>query len=205
MDSQEDADVIWTIYWGGFVISVGFQFLCFLVAFKLQTEHFYDLMGGVNSLLLVVWSLLYEKGNKVFTGPSSSRLWAVACLFAISRFWLLAFLWWRAGARGGDTRFETIKPHFFQFLAAWMTQAVWVFAIAMPMLFVNGFPGGSAIHTALDYFCVVGFPFGLLLQISSDVQKAYWVSNGRKGGFCTVGWWKYSRHPNYFGEILMWW
>jgi steroid 5-alpha reductase family enzyme len=205
MDFQGDAGVLWTIYWGGLVISVVFQFACFLVAFKLQTEHFYDLMGGVNSLILVAWSLLYKNGNKDFSGASSSRLWAFSILFAISRFWLLAFLWWRAGARGGDSRFETIKKDFFQFLACWMLQATWVFCIAMPMLFVNGFPGPSGLHTGLDYFCVFCFPLALLTQITADIQKAHWVAAGREGGFCTVGLWKYSRHPNYFGEILMWW
>jgi steroid 5-alpha reductase family enzyme len=202
-----DAGVIWTIYGGGLSISVLFQFLCFVVAFKLQTEHFYDLMGGVNSLILVAWSLFYKNGDKDFSGASSSRLWFVASLFALSRFWLLAFLWWRAGARGGDSRFETIKPNFFQFLACWMLQAVWVFCIAMPMMMITGFPGAgqSGIHTELDIFCAVGFPLGFLIQVSSDVQKARWVANGRKGGFCTVGWWRYSRHPNYFGELLMWW
>jgi len=205
MDPMQESDVIWTIYGGGFAISVVFQFLCFLVAFKYQTEHYYDLMGGVNSLILVAWSLLYKSSDKVFSGAASSRLWIFAGFFSLSRIWLLTFLWWRAGARGGDKRFETMKPFFFRFLTAWMLQAVWVFCIAMPMLFVNGFPGGSEINTGLDYFCVIAFPVGLLMQISSDVQKAQWVAAGRKGGFCTSGLWSYSRHPNYFGEILMWW
>jgi steroid 5-alpha reductase family enzyme len=37
------------------------------------------------------------------------------------------------------------------------------------------------------------------------VQKALWVKAGREGGFCQVGVWKYSRHPNYFAEMLQWW
>ena len=51
----------------------------------------------------------------------------------------------------------------------------------------------------------IGFALGLVIQVTSDAQKAQWVANGRAGGFCTVGFWKFSRHPNYFGEILMWW
>jgi steroid 5-alpha reductase family enzyme len=205
IDTQADASVVWAIYGGGFAISVVFQFLCFLVAYKLQTEHFYDLMGGVNSLILVAWSVLYKSGSKSFSSASSTRLWTVSCLFSLSRFWLLSFLWWRAGARGGDSRFETVKPFFFRFLAAWMVQAIWVFAIAMPMLFVNGFPRPAALSSGLDYFCAFCFPLALFMQISSDVQKAIWVAKGREGGFCTSGLWRYSRHPNYFGEILMWW
>ena len=38
----------------------------------------------------------------------------------------------------------------------------------------------------------------------ADIQKALWVKAGRSGGFCTVGVWSLSRHPNYFGEICQW-
>ena len=110
----------------------------FLVAFQLQTESFYDLMGGVNSLILVAWSLLYKRDIKSFDGGSASRKWTVTTLFALSRIWLLAFLCWRASARGGDGRFEELKKNFCQFLVTWMLQAIWVFSIALPMLLVNG-------------------------------------------------------------------
>lgn len=43
------------------------------------------------------------------------------------------------------------------------------------------------------------------VEALADFQKARWVKKGRQGGFCQVGIWKYSRHPNYFGEILQWW
>ena len=49
-------------------------------------------------------------------------------------------------------------------------------------------------------------PTGRILnRVAADVQKARWVRLGRPGHFCTVGLWQYSRHPNYFGEMLQWW
>jgi steroid 5-alpha reductase family enzyme len=51
----------------------------------------------------------------------------------------------------------------------------------------------------------LGFAAAIVMEISSDIQKTLWVERGRNGGFCTIGWWQYSRHPNYAGEILQWW
>ena len=45
--------------------------------------------------------------------------------------------------------------------------------------------------------------FGLAGEVISDAQKWWWIRNGREGGFCDTGLWKYSRHPNYASEILM--
>ena len=42
-------------------------------------------------------------------------------------------------------------------------------------------------------------------EVVADLQKTLWVRAGRRGGFCTAGVWHYSRHPNYFGEMLQWW
>ena len=46
--------------------------------------------------------------------------------------------------------------------------------------------------------------FGVAIEVVADVQKALWVKGGRTGGFCAVGVWRLSRHPNYFGEICQW-
>ena len=45
----------------------------------------------------------------------------------------------------------------------------------------------------------------LLLEMVADITKFRWVARGRPGGFCNIGVWRFSRHPNYFGEIMMWW
>jgi steroid 5-alpha reductase family enzyme len=61
------------------------------------------------------------------------------------------------------------------------------------------------VLTLVDWILLGGFLVSILLEIISDVQKTAWVENGRQGNFCRVGLWKYSRHPNYAGEIFQWW
>ncbi|CAE7293501.1 unnamed protein product, partial [Symbiodinium natans] len=59
--------------------------------------------------------------------------------------------------------------------------------------------------TWFDWVLVAGFAYAVAVEILADIQKAQWVQAGRPGGFCQVGVWAFSRHPNYFGEIFQWW
>lgn len=183
-------------------ITFGIQLSGFAVAFALQTETFYDILGGLNYLALALYSALIP-------GPSA---WAddphkvtMTVLFILSRSWLLLFLAWRAHERGGDSRFDEIKGKFGKFLTAWLVQGMWCFLISMPMIFVNSSSIYNKHFTPLDWISSIGFGLGISLELVADLQKAVWVKGGRQGGFCTRGIWKYSRHPNYFGEMLQWW
>lgn len=96
------------------------------------------------------------------------------------------------------------RETFFVFLFYWIFQAVWVFSISLPLFLVNS-SDHSAAFSVFDYITIIGFGIGVVLEVSADIQKTLWVKAGRQGNFCQVGVWKYSRHPNYFGEILQWW
>jgi steroid 5-alpha reductase family enzyme len=186
-------------------ITAGIQLSGFAVAFALQTEKFYDILGGVNFLTLGVYSAIdgeFEGGRWV----EDPRKIACTAIFTVSRLWLLLFLAWRAHERNGDARFDEVKSSFGWFLVYWIFQGLWVVMISLPVIFVNSsdIPNNTA-YTVLDFIGIIGFALGTLLEIFADVQKSLWVKAGRVGGFCTVGVWKYSRHPNYFGEILQWW
>jgi len=181
-------------------ISLAIQFLGFVVAFALQTEKFYDILGGVNSLALVAWSALYNR-----SWASDLHKTAVSAIFACSRSWLLLFLAWRAHERKGDARFDGVKDKFWEFLAFWMVQGAWVMLISMPVLFINSSSVYMPDFSLVDLMMLAGFGFGVVIEVIADVQKAAWVKRGRVGVFCQVGVWQFSRHPNYFGEILQWW
>jgi steroid 5-alpha reductase family enzyme len=190
------------VYGTSVAITFGLQLCGFGVAFTLGTESFYDILGGVNYLALAVWSAL-APGAASWAGDL--RKVTMTALFVCSRSWLLLFLAWRAHERGGDSRFDEIKTKFFTFLTAWLVQGMWCFLISMPMIFVNSSSIYQQTFTILDWITIIGFGVGVVIQIAADVQKAVWVKAGRVGGFCTKGVWKYSRHPNYFGEMFQWW
>jgi len=186
------------IYLVSIAITAGIQLSGFAVAFALQTEVFYDVLGGFNYLAIAIYSV-------TTSADTDPRKLAHTIIFVCSRAWLLLFLAWRAHDRKGDARFDGVKDKFWRFLLFWTVQGMWVFMISMPMLFVNS----SAVHKpqfdSFDWMTIIGFASGVVIEVLADVQKTMWVKRGRAGGFCGMGLWSFSRHPNYFGEILQWW
>lgn len=205
---MSDGDLIGSVLAYCAVITAFIQTLGFLHAFYFQTEKFFDALGGLNSLLYIPtawWVLQADKDlppeRGLFDGGPKT---VFSLLFGLSRGWLLLFLAWRAGERKGDGRFDAWKGDFAKFGAVWLLQAVWCLLIALPFIVVAGDATSEPQMSALAWLFAGMFLFGLVLEIAADVQKARWVKEGRKGGFCRVGLWRYSRHPNYFGEMLMW-
>lgn len=190
------------VYGTSVAITLGIQLSGFVVAYALQTETFYDILGGVNYLALALYSALIPGAVAWADDPHKVTM---TVSFICSRSWLLLFLAWRAHERGGDSRFDEIKGNFGKFLVAWLVQGAWCFLISMPMIFVNSSSIYNTNFSPLDWISSIGFGLGILLELVGDVQKAVWVKAGREGGFCTKGLWNYSRHPNYFGEMLQWW
>jgi steroid 5-alpha reductase family enzyme len=185
------------------IFTFGLQFAGFVVAYGLQTEKFYDILGSGNFLLLGIWSFFAS------SSPYAAVSAAATVLFVISRLWLLIFLGWRAHERKGDSRFDEVKNKAGIFLLYWMMQALWVYCISLPIIYINTIftleDDVSSTLTPYQVVFLIFFGACIFTEILGDIQKAVWVKKGREGGFCTVGLWKYSRHPNYFGEIFQWW
>ena len=206
------------------ILTFGMQFIGFTIAAILQTEIFYDILGGINFLALAVMSSFALFGDtNANTDNADGYKYAshhgiFVGLFAISRGWLLLFLAWRAHHRKGDSRFDGVKTIPSKFFVYWMVQAVWVYCISLPLLVVAATANGNTNATTnnnnnsndqlqVRYGLILllsGMALSIYTEIRSDITKAKWVAKGRPGGFCTDGHWKYSRHPNYAGEILTW-
>lgn len=97
---------------------------------------------------------------------------------------------------------DGVKNHRFHMLAEIMAQG---FA-NISVLALPGFIIATNTHSSLFSFELVGVFLWLVayvLESISDTQKLLFISKN-KGGVCNIGLWKYSRHPNYFSEWLVW-
>ena len=122
--------------------------------------------GGLNFLTIGIYSAVdgLEPNVSFF---SNTRKVTCTFIFLVSRLWLLLFLAWRAHERKGDSRFDEIKGNFVSFLIAWMFQAVWVFTISLPVIFVNGSDNvgadGDNSLSVLEYITIIGFGLGVII------------------------------------------
>jgi steroid 5-alpha reductase family enzyme len=105
---------------------------------------------------------------------------------------------------GKDGRFDEIKTSFFRFLMAWSVQGLWVSFTASAALAAIT----SGVRKELGWLAVIGslvWLFGFAFEVIADSQKNRFREDpANKGKFIQSGLWTKSRHPNYFGEIVLW-
>jgi len=172
------------------------QWLVFVPSFLRQTEHYYDLAGALTyaSVILLAAS---------FTNPDA-RGWVITALVLIWCGRLGGFLFLRVKRSGKDGRFDDLKPYWGRFLMAWTLQGLWVFVTLLAALIAVSSPGVSGwdVWATLGLFV---WAAGFAIEAVADHQKnAFKADPANQGRFIQQGLWAWSRHPNYFGEIVLW-
>lgn len=118
---------------------------------------------------------------------------------------LALYLFARVLKEGKDARFDDTRDNFWKFLAFWLLQMGTVWIISLPYVLMYS----SVYQPVLGWRDGIGialFVVGLTVETVSDAQKfSFKNREGNKKKMCMVGLWRYSRHPNYFGEALVWW
>lgn len=187
-----------------FAIAVGLafliQWLVFIPAYIFQTEKFFDLTGSITYITVTGVALCYSR----YSVPLDARSILLAVMVVVWAIRLGTFLFSRIQKAGKDDRFDELKPSFIRFLNVWTIQGLWVtFTLAAALVAIT-----TTTRKELDIFAVVGFLIwllGFIIEVVADAQKSRFNANpANKGKFIQTGLWSRSRHPNYFGEIVLW-
>ena len=183
------------------VLAFVIQWIAFLPAYIFQTEKFYDLTGSLTYLTVVWYALTFSSNH--FSDLSISNITIVLLI----TFWALrlgSFLFMRIHKDGEDKRFRSIKPSATQFFMTWTLQGLWVSLCSMCALTAISSESGVVVN-ALFYIGLALFVYGFSIEIIADKQKSRFRSiPENRDSFITTGLWAKSRHPNYFGEIVLW-
>ena len=179
------------------VISYAINYAVFVPSFLMKTEHYFDLTGSVTTVTLIVVAVASNS-------ETDTRSIVVAVMVLVWAVRLGSFLFLRAKETGGDSRFDTIKHHPLSFLSWWSLQALWVLAnIACALTILT-----TKDEKSFGVFAVIGtilWVVGFGIEVIADQQKKRFRRTvNTQGEFISTGLWALSRHPNYFGEILLW-
>jgi len=179
------------------VVALVVQWVVFVPSYLARTERFYDLTGSLTYLTLAALALALGP-------PADTRSWVLATLVAVWAARLGSFLFRRISSAGSDRRFDEMKTSFVRFLVAWTLQGVWVCFTAGAALAViasdRTAPWGLPSSAGLTLWAV-----GFTIEVVADRQKSRFRSRPEnEGRFISSGLWAWSRHPNYFGEIVLW-
>ena len=177
------------------------QWMAYIPAYVFQTEKFYDLTGSLTYLSVIWYALILASSD--FANANAANI-VIVLLISLWALRLGSFLFMRIHKDGEDKRFRTIKPSATKFFMTWTLQGLWVSLCSMCALTAISSDSGVVVN-ALFYFGLGLFIFGFSTEIVADNQKSKFRSfPENRDKFIASGLWAKSRHPNYFGEIVLW-
>lgn len=187
--------------------------------FTMQTALFFVAWAiKDNSIVDIFWSMGMAVPNLVILIYNGN--WHHRTIISLALVWVWAlrlFLHILVRHNGEDWRYQNFRKNW-RALGGYCAEVVLSYVIVFLLQgFFMTIVGGAAFFTALfssedDDLFVLEFVggavllFGLIFETIADMQLSYHIKKPEnKGKIIKTGLWRYSRHPNYFGEVVVWW
>jgi steroid 5-alpha reductase family enzyme len=175
----------------------------FLLALKKKDNSIVDIAWGLGFIGVAILTLFLSEGL-------TARQLIISVLIFIWGVRLALHIAIRKRGKGEDFRYAKwrrdwggwfVLRSYFQIF---MLQGVFLFIISLPIMLVN--ISSRLDLTGMDFLGVSVWLIGFFFEAVGDYQlKQFKQKVENKGKIITTGLWRYTRHPNYFGEVVMWW
>jgi len=180
------------------LVTVGYQLVFFIITALFRFDKVTDFAGSTNFVIIAVLTAALK-------GTWHFRQVVLTVLVVVWGLRLAVFLLMRILNWGEDKRFDEMRGNLGKLAVFWIFQAVWVWTVSLPVTIVNASDRNPSIE-ARDIIGWIMWVIGLSVEAIADQQKlAFKNSPSNRGKWCNVGLWSYTRHPNYFGEMFLWW
>lgn len=179
--------------------------LLWLLSVKLKNVSIVDLFWGVG---FVVVNAFYV----FMSGDLTIRKYIMLVLVTIWGLRLSSYLAWRNIGKGEDFRYQEFRRKYgpqrywwISYFQTFLLQGVLTMIISLPLLGVSMGNTSDSLNL-LDYCAILVWVIGFSFEAGGDYQLARFKKNPEnKGKVMCYGFWKYTRHPNYFGDSAVWW
>jgi steroid 5-alpha reductase family enzyme len=193
------------VYLTGLAVIVGLMTLLWLLSLVLENSSIVDPFWGTGFVLANwVYFALTPDG---FEG----RKWLISLLVTIWGLRLSIYLLWRNWGKGEDFRYQKFRQDagakywWYSYFQTFLLQGILLWIISAPLLAAN-YAATPDHLTLLDYLAVPVWALGFFFEATGDLQMARFKANAaNKGKVFDRGVWRYTRHPNYFGDATQWW
>jgi steroid 5-alpha reductase family enzyme len=194
----------WTIYLTSLAIILACMTALWIISVVLRDASIVDIFWGM-AFVISAWYAF----NQTPDGDPARKV-LVAGLATIWGLRLSLYLLWRNWGQGEDHRYQAFRQRYgperywwVSFFQVFMLQGVLAWVISSPLVGAQ-IQGGQL--NALDYLALIVWLIGLIFEAGSDLQLTRFRADpANQGRVLTSGFWRYSRHPNYFGDSAIWW
>ncbi len=181
-----------------FFVIIVLQIVFFVYAALKKTDKVTDLSYGLTFIIASIFTYIL---NIEYVSLFKTILLLLVSIWGIR---LSVYLFIRILKTGKDKRFDGVREDFKRFASFWILQAISIFIILLPTTYILI----SNENMSLNWISSIGLILavvGILIEGVADSQKFIFKNEVKnRGKWISTGLWKYSRHPNYLGEIMMW-
>jgi len=167
------------------------------------------------SIVDIFWGVSYVVINAFYvfnSGELNARKILILVLVSIWGLRLSIYLAIRNIGKGEDFRYQEFRRQYgvkrywwISYFQTFILQGVLIIIVSLPLLGISASDQGGDL-TLLDYLGIVVWIIGFAFEAGGDFQLSRFKKNpANKGKVLNTGFWKYTRHPNYFGDSTVWW
>jgi steroid 5-alpha reductase family enzyme len=193
------------IYFQALVVILTFMTMLWIASIILKNVSIVDLFWGIGFVITAAFYFIKTEGFE-------TRKIILMSLVTIWGFRLSLYLAWRNLGKGEDFRYREFRKKYgenrywwISFFQTFLLQGVLMWLISAPLLGAQyyGYNNPAGI---LDYSGIALWILGFIFETGGDFQLARFKADlSNKGKVLNYGFWRYTRHPNYFGDSSVWW
>jgi len=179
--------------------------MMWLISIPLKNVSIVDVFWGMGFVIVCAYYFLNTEGLE-------SRKILMMTLVALWGLRLSVYIGWRNYGKGEDFRYQQFRKNYgaerywwFSFFQVFLLQGVLIWIISAPLLAAQ-FYGSKMPLGWIDLVASIVWTIGFIFEAGGDFQLARFKANPEnKGKVLNTGFWRYTRHPNYFGDAVVWW
>jgi len=193
------------IYFQALFVIIVIMTILWIASIILKNVSIVDLFWGFGFVVAAVFYFINTDGNNI-------RKVILLILVSIWGLRLSIYLTWRNYGKSEDFRYREFRKKYgekrywwISFFQTFLLQGILMWLVSAPLLGAQ-FEGADRSPGLLDFAGILLWVIGFTFEAGGDFQLARFKSDpSNKGKVLDKGFWKYTRHPNYFGDSAVWW